>query len=496
MRTCPLRVLATPMRIAYLDCFSGISGDMFLGALLDAGVPFDLLQRTVADLNIDTLLEMARVDRNGISAVKLDVIVDGEKDLPREEFWKTGAGGRGLGAHEEQPGQLRHSHESASDEKRTAGPSTPLRSGRDDTATELATAQAGSVGRQYSHDGAAHSHAPSRSLNDILKIISAASISERAKQTASEIFLALGAAEAKVHNTGIEDIHFHEVGAADAIVDIVCAAVGADALGVKQFLCSPLNVGGGNVACAHGVMPVPAPATLELLRGVPIYSGDIQKELVTPTGAAIVKVIVSSFGSRPVMATEKIGYGAGSREFAGHANVLRLSIGETQDAEQADSRSDNAAHGRLAEEEIAILEANLDDLNPQLIGYIVERALDEGALDVFTAAVQMKKNRPGTLLTVLARPEDEGRLRALVFRESSTLGVRTRHEKRYALARRHEAVTTPWGEVRMKVASLNGTVSQYAPEYEDCRRIAAEHHLPLKTVMQEAIRLYLDRQNG
>ncbi len=290
----------------------------------------------------------------------------------------------------------------------------------------------------------------------------------------------------------IDEVHFHEVGAADAIVDILCAAVGAEALGVEQFVSSPLNVGGGTVACAHGVFPVPAPATLELLQGVPIYSGDIQKELVTPTGAAIVKVLVSSFGPRPMMTTEKIGYGAGTRDFAGQANVLRLSIGET-DAAMLQSR---AANANLNVEEIAILEANLDDLNPQLIGYIVDLALAQGARDVFTTPVQMKKNRPGTLLTILARPEQEEKLRALLFRESSTLGVRTRHEKRYCLPRRHEAVATRWGEVRMKIANLNGTVSQYAPEYEDCRRIAVEHHVPLKTVMQEAIRLYLDRKNG
>ncbi len=475
------------MRIAYLDCFSGISGDMFLGALLDAGVPFELLQKTVADLNIGAALEMSRVDRGGISGTKLDVIVDGERDMPREEFWAAQQG---------------HPHYGR-DAGRTADPSAPLRSGRDDRREGLAVAgKAESGERPEREDGHAHSHhpshAPERSLSEILKIIAAAEISERAKQTASEIFLALGAAEARVHNVSIDDIHFHEVGAADAIVDIVCAAVGAEALGVEQVVCSPLNVGGGSVACAHGVLPIPAPATLELLKGVPIYSGEIQKELVTPTGAAIVKVIVSSFGPRPLMTAEQIGYGAGTRDFAGHANVLRISVGETreQSARIHDFAGSLAETGSIAEEEVAILEANLDDLNPQLIGYIVEKVLAEGALDVFTTPVQMKKNRPGTLLTVLACPEQEERLRALLFRESSTLGIRTRHEKRYALARRHETVATPWGEVRMKLGSMNGTVSQYAPEYEDCRRIAAEHRIPLKTVMQEAIRLYLDRQNG
>ena len=476
------------MRIAYLECFSGISGDMFLGALLDAGVRFELLQKTVAELNVGATLECSRVDRGGISGTKLDVIVDGEKDMPREEFW--------VAQHSR---SLEHSHDAGG----TADPSAPLRSGRDDKGQKVATeSEPERHVETLNHDENAghshgHDHASRRGLSEILKIISAASISERAKQTASEIFLALGAAEAKVHNVAVDDIHFHEVGAADAIVDIVCAAVGAEALGVEQFVCSPLNVGSGTVSCAHGVLPVPAPATLELLKGAPIYSGDIQKELVTPTGAAIVKVIVSSFGPRPQMTVDKIGYGAGSRNFADHANVVRITIGETLEPAKAGHDAGGLSEGgHLAEEEIAILEANLDDLNPQLIGYIVEQALADGALDVFTTPVQMKKNRPGTLLTILARPEHEDGLRALLFRESSTLGVRTRHETRYALARRLETIVTPWGDVRMKVASLNGTVSQYAPEYEDCRRIAAEHHVPLKTVMQEAIRLYLDRQNG
>ena len=490
----PCRVF--PMRIAYLDCFSGISGDMFLGALLDAGVPFELFEKTVAELNVGAKLERSRVDRSGILAIKLDVIVSGEKDMPREEFWAQSVASDQWSVASGQTDEHAHSHESDPARKRTADPSASLRSGRDDKREGLATADKAEIHADHLQPdaGPVHSHhpahAPVRVLNEILKIISAASISERAKETASEIFLALGAAEAKVHNTGIDDIHFHEVGAADAIVDIVCAAVGAEALAVEQFFCSPLNVGGSTVACSHGVMPVPAPATLELLKGVPIYSGDIEKELVTPTGAAIVKVLAAGFGPRPQMTTDRIGCGAGSRDFPGHPNVLRISIGETHIAEAAVAEESGAV------ETIAILEANFDDLSPQLIGYIVDLALAEGALDVFTTAVQMKKNRPGTLLTVLARPENEEHLRALLFRESSTLGVRTRHEKRYALPRRHEAVTTPWGEVRMKIATLNGAISQYAPEYEDCRRIAAEHHVPLKTVMQEAIRLYLDRKHG
>ena len=423
------------MRIAYLDCFSGISGDMFLGALVGAGVELELLEETVANLNIGASLAVSRVDRAGISACKIDVLVRGEKDLPREEFW----------AKHQHDEPHAHSHEE--------------------------------------HHG--------RNLKDILRLIDAAAISDRAKQTSSEIFGALGRAEAKVHNVPVEQVHFHEVGSEDAIVDVICAVVGAEALGVEQFLSSPLNIGGGTVACAHGVMPVPAPATLELLQDVPIYSGEVQKELVTPTGAAIAKVLVKSFESRPPMKTEKTGYGAGSRNFEHHPNVLRLSVGETVEV----ARHTEPAGLLGTKEEISILEANLDDLNPQLIGYITEVAFSLGALDVFTASVQMKKSRPGTLLTVLAKPQDEPKLREMIFRESSTLGIRVRREDRYALPRRHEAVATPWGDVRMKIAG-NGKALQYAPEYEDCRRIASEHAVPLKTVMQEAIRRYLDQKNG
>jgi uncharacterized protein (TIGR00299 family) protein len=441
------------MRIAYLDGFSGISGDMFLGALVDAGVPLELFQKTVAALDLGITLEASRVDRNGISATKVDVIVNGRKDLPREEFWAQS---------EDHASGHTHSHRRG--HERDHG--------------------------QEHEDAAVHAHG--RNLDKILKIIAAAPINICAKQTASEIFVALGTAEAKVHNVDVAHVHFHEVGAADAIADIVCAAVGADALAVDHFVSSPLNVGGGTVKCAHGVMPVPAPATLELLKGIPVYSGEVQKELVTPTGAAIVRVLAKSFGPRPFMTTEKIGYGAGARDFPKHSNVLRLTVGEILES-GALAANPNA---KMLEDEIVVLEANLDDLSPQIIGYLAEQLLSEGALDVFTTAVQMKKSRPGTLLTVLAKPQDESKLRDMIFRESSTLGIRSRREKRHILTRRHEAVQTQWGEIRIKIGSMAGADAQIAPEYEDCRRIAAEHHVPLKTVMQEALRLYLDKKNG
>jgi hypothetical protein len=446
------------MRIAYLECFSGVSGDMFLGALVDAGVSSRLLEDTVAALAVGARLEISRVVRSGISATKVDVWVAGEKDLPREEYWaKENA------VHAAPPADSEHTHQQHQHDH----PRHHTSSGGSDSQTP-----------------APHEHGHARGLTEIREIIRKAAISGTAKKTAITIFEALGAAEAKIHQVPVEQIHFHEVGAVDAIVDIVCAAVGAEALGVDQIVCSPLNVGGGTVHCAHGTFPVPAPATVELLKDVPVYSSGVRAELVTPTGAAIVKMLARRFTTFPEMKIEKSGFGAGSREFPGLPNVVRLTIGETTSLPVATT----------AQETVTVLEANLDDLNPQVFGYLMDRLLEEGALDAFAVPVQMKKNRPGTLLTVLSKPEDAGKLSELIFAETTTLGVRRRDEIRRCLARRWENVRTPWGEVRIKIASMNGTVTNYAPEYEDCRRIAAEHHVPLKQVMGAAVDAYLHCQ--
>ncbi len=457
------------MRIAYLECFSGISGDMFLGALIDAGVSPEVFHQTVKALGVDARLEVSRVDRSGISATKVDVIAAGEKELPREEFWSD----QGFAQHEHS-----HSHSHAHDHAHS----------HDHPHEHHASKQEHEHSHSHEHSSAPdHNHKhPHRGLKEIRQIIGQAALSSSVKDRAIRIFEALGAAEARVHNSNIEDIHFHEVGAIDAIVDIVCAAAGAEALGVEEWVCSPLNVGGGTVVCAHGAFPIPAPATLELLKNAPVYSGPIQKELVTPTGAAIVSVLASRFGNFPKIKPEKSGYGAGTREFKGFPNVVRLTIGEV--AEESASLAPT--------EEISILEANVDDMTPQVFGYVMDRVLQEGALDAFGTAVQMKKNRPGMLLTVLCRPDDSRRLTKLIFSETTTLGVRLRQESRAVLSRRHVSVQTRWGEVRMKLANLNGTVSNYAPEYEDCRRIAEQQRVPLKTVLQEAIKIYLENENG
>ncbi len=437
------------MRIAYLECFSGISGDMFLGALLDAGVPADLLKKTVASLGIDARLEVSRVVRSGISATKADVLVGGEKDRPRESAPE----------HKDH----RHHHDHARVHER--------------------------VHEHPQEANHAHHHEhPHRGLKEIREIVARAPISEGAKKTALDIFRNLAVAEAKVHGIQEEEVHFHEVGASDAICDIVCAAVGAEALSVDQWVSSPLNVGTGTVVCAHGRFPVPAPATVELLRGAPVYSSGIEAELVTPTGAAIVSTLASRYAALPAMTVSATGYGAGSRDFPDHANVVRITVGEAAGSEIRPHT------GEL--ETVTVLEANLDDLNPQVFGYVMDRALAEGALEVFGTPVQMKKNRPGMLLTVLASPADADRLAKLIFTETTTLGVRIRQDQRRVLSRRSETVETRWGGIRIKLGSLNGTVSNFAPEYEDCRRVAVEHGIPLKTVMQEAVRLYLERRHG
>jgi len=424
------------MRIAYLDCFSGISGDMFLGALIDAGVSPKLLEDTVKALDIGARLEISRVARAGISATKVDVYGNGEKDLPREVFWEQH--GR------DHPHEHSHSHERSNEHRREHG----------------------------------------RTLTEIRKIIEEAAIGDEAKATAVCIFETLGQAEAEIHSTSIDQVHFHEVGAVDAMVDIVCAAVGAESLEIEEWVCSPLNVGGGTVKCAHGTLPVPAPATLKLLQNAPVYSSGPQVELVTPTGAAIVQTLSKRFAPFPAMKIEKAGYGAGTRDFPEHPNLLRITIGEVEPTDRANTSNDR----------IAVLEANLDDLSPQVLAYAMERLQAEGALDVFSVPVQMKKSRPGALLTVLAKMEDADRLTKTIFAETTTLGVRRHEEQRQTLSRRWETVDTTWGPVRIKIANMNGSISNYAPEYEDCRTLAETQHVPLRTVMQEAIQQYLRRE--
>ena len=392
------------MKHAYFDCFSGISGDMTLGALLDAGLPLDHLRHGLESLDVPGWqLSAEKVWKNGMAATYVKVPIQ-------------------------------------------------------DTKTH-------------------------RSLSAILELIEKSRLAPNVQQRASAIFHKLGEAEAAVHDVPLEKIHFHEVGAIDAIVDIVGACIGFSALGIESFACSPLNVGGGTAKMAHGVLPVPAPATARLLLGKPTYSSGIQKELVTPTGAAIVATLCTSFGPQPPMAVTSIGYGAGTADLEGQPNVLRLMIGEAA-----------TRHSAATSESIRVLEANLDDMNPQIYGYFLEKALAAGALDVFSTPVQMKKNRPGMLVTVLCKPEDEPRFQDMFFAETTTLGVRSYSAERRILARHWETVHTRFGDVRIKVARLNGHVRQASPEFEDCRKLAEAQNVPLQRVMDEAIRAWSEKK--
>jgi uncharacterized protein (TIGR00299 family) protein len=436
------------MRIAYLDCFAGISGDMFLGALLDAGVPRQVLDDAVAALNLGASLRIERVDRSGISATKVHVFEGAALAEP---------------THEQGPQQQeRHVH-------------TP----------QLQTQHLHKTGHAHTHDHAhdepAHTHMHGRSLSTIRTLLQQAPLAEPVKRTAIRAFGLLGSSEARIHNVPVEQIHFHEVGAVDAIVDIVAASAGIHHLQIGAWHSSPLNVGGGMVVCAHGTFPVPAPATADLLRGVPTYSAHVQKELVTPTGAALIRALEPSFGPQPAMQAESIGYGAGTRNPADFPNVLRLTIGESSSPQKR--RHDGS-------ESVTVLETALDDLSPQLLAYVTETALAQGALDVMLTPVIMKKGRPGTLLTVLCNEAESPALQQLILRETSTLGLRIRRDRRACLDRSHATVDTAYGPIRIKRGSLDGEELNAAPEFEDCRAAARERQVPVKQVQQAAIAAY------
>ena len=417
------------MRLAYLECFAGASGDMFQGALLDAGVPSAVLEDAVRALDIGASLHIEKADRSGITATKVHVLDHGHII---DEVHDHNHGHDHDHAHTHNPGHHHHNHP--------------------------------------------HTHG--RSLAEIHKLISSAPLDARVQELAIHTFELLGAAEAKIHNVPVEVVHFHEVGAVDAIVDIVASCAGIAHLNIDRWHASPLNVGGGMVDCAHGRFPVPAPATAELLRGMPTYSAHLEKELLTPTGAALLRALEPTFGPQPAMRVDRIGYGAGARNPPGFPNVLRLTLGES-------------AAGQLISphltDEVIVLETALDDCSPQVLAFVAERALALGALDIMLAPVQMKKGRPGTLLTLLCTPGTEHTFAELLFRETSTLGIRMRRESRLILAREIIAVDTPFGSIRVKRASSHNETRTLAPEFEDCRAAAEKHNVALKDVQQAAL---------
>ena len=397
-----LRDVATTL---YLDCFSGASGDMILGGLLDLGLPLDDLRAALGSLAVDLGgISAERVLRAGVSATKFTVAAE---------------------------------------------------------------------------ESAAANHHRHYHLQGIVKAINRSALSAAGKARAIDLFERLARAEAAIHDIPIEQVHLHEVGAIDSIVDIVGAVYGLEQLGAARIVASPLNVGGGTVTCAHGVFPVPAPATARLLQGVPVYAGEVQMELVTPTGALLVTGYADAYGPIPAMTIDRIGYGAGARDPKGYPNVLRMILGE----------SEGAAHARRVVEILC----EIDDMNPQLFGPLMDRLLEAGALDVFYAPVQMKKNRPGTLVTVLAHPDDRERLSSILFAETTTIGVRYQEMWRECLDREFVDVQTFVGRIRFKVARRNGRVLNASPEFDDCARIAAERSIPIKQVQAIALKAWMER---
>ena len=433
------------MTILYFDCFAGAAGDMILGALLDAGLPFDELKRALGSLAVDGwTVSVDRVIKTGVTATKFRV-------------------------HE-------HAHANV--------PSGNVASGFL-TAEALAEVVSRTDGHPHHHP-----HAPHHSLKDIEAAIGRSALSDAGKARAIAMFHRLAGAEAGIHGMPVDQVHLHEVGAIDSIIDIVGAVFALEWFNADRIVVSPLNVGGGMVRSAHGVFPVPAPATVALLKNAPVYSSGIQSELLTPTGALILTEYASAYGPVPAMRVHRVGYGAGDRELAETPNVVRVLVGEGH-AEDPDpgSRTPDSSTFHT----VVVLECEIDDMNPQIFGHLMDTLYAAGALEVFYSAVQMKKNRPGTLVTVVARPEQREQLTDLVFRESTTIGVRYQEMSRDCLDREMVTVETAVGSVRFKVARRNGQVVNAQPEFDDLAKLAAEKSLPIKEIQALAHKAWLER---
>jgi uncharacterized protein (TIGR00299 family) protein len=419
------------LTILYFDCFSGAAGDMLLGALIDLGVPLADVRRALGRLAISSdTVWTERVTRAGIGATKF--CVRGED--PAHDH-----------AHD-------HDHDRA---HRHDPPPSP-----------------------HTHEHEEVDHHTHRTLEQIYRLVDGSGLTGAGKDRAKQLFGRLGDAEAAIHGTSADQVHLHEVGALDSIIDIVGTVFALESLGAEMVVSSPLNVGSGSIRSAHGLYPVPAPATMRLLRGAPIYSGPQGAELVTPTGALLVTHYASAFGPIPAMRVRQVGYGAGSRDFPGMPNVLRVLAGE------ADSTAPSHS--------VIVIEAEIDDMNPQIFGVLMDRLLAQGALDVFYTSIQMKKNRPGILLTAIAPPDLREPLTSTIFRETTTIGLRYREMTRECLDREIVAVDTPLGAIRFKVARRNGAILNASPEFDDCARIAQDRDLPLKDVQAAASKAFLD----
>jgi len=453
--------------VLYFDCFAGASGDMVLGALIDAGVPLAEIRRALGSLAIDAdAVWTERVVRTGISATKF--CVKGEDHPHHHEHHDHG--------HDHGHGHHNHAHDAGHEQDHEAGLEThgrvhPETSGGADV----------KVGE---YDGGHHHHAH-RSLAEIGVLIDRSALSDAGKKRAKALFQRLGEVEAGIHGIPVDRVHLHEVGALDSIIDIVGAVHALESLQIDRIVASPLNLGSGTIRSAHGSYPVPAPATLQLVAGVPVYAGPQQTEMLTPTGALLVTEYATTFGPLPRMCVERVGYGAGARDFADTPNVLRVVIGEALES------SNESAPAR-----VSVIEAEIDDMSPQIFGVLMDRLLAEGALDVFYTPVQMKKNRPGTLLTIIAPTGAREHLSAIVFRETTTIGVRYREQDREVLDRETVTVQTPAGTIAVKVARRDGQVLNVAPEFDDCVRAAAASGLPVKEVQVLALRAFFNRTQG
>lgn len=442
-------------RVMYLDCFSGAAGDMLLGACLDAGLPIERLREALGSLGVEHDLRVASVVRAGITATHFEVV----------------DAARGAAGHAHEPAHS-HDHEHH-DQAQHDHPHA--------------------AGHPHEHAHAhSHAHAPAgphghRSLAEIRHLIGHSALSAAGKARAIALFQRIGEAEAAIHGTPIDQVHLHEVGALDSIIDIVGTVFAMEWFGIEDVVASPLNVGGGTVDIAHGRYPVPAPATARLLAGVPIYGGGPDVELVTPTGALLVSAYACAYGALPLMTIDRVGYGAGRRDFPRQANVLRILIGE---------RRPEVATGAGPQEGLASIvkvECEIDDMNPQWFGPASDRLFEAGAVDVFLGAVQMKKGRPGTLVTVLAPEDRRQAVCDVLFRETTTLGVRFERMWRETLDRRWESVDTAGGPVRIKVALRHGQVLTATPEFDDCLGVATRTGKPLKEVQADAMRAWYAR---
>ncbi len=451
-------------RVMYLDCFSGAAGDMLLGAFLDAGLPLERLREALGSLGVEYDLRVTPVVRAGITATHFEVVE-----------------GRAAGAAETHEHPHRHDH----------GPHDHPHDHHHHHHHHHHH-QGGGDAASHSKHSHAHTHAPEgphghRSLAEIRHLIGHSALSAAGKARAIALFQRIGEAEAAIHGTPIDQVHLHEVGALDSIIDIVGAVFAMEWFGIEDVVASPLNVGGGTVDIAHGRYPVPAPATARLLAGVPIYGGGPDVELVTPTGALLVSAYARGYGSLPLMTIDRAGYGAGRRDFPGQPNVLRVLIGE---------RRPEAATGGGAPaglESIVKVECEIDDMNPQWFSPASDRLFESGAVDVFLGAVQMKKGRPGTLITVLAPEDRRQAVCDVLFRETTTLGVRFERMWRETLHRRWESVDTAGGPVRIKVALRHGQVVTATPEFDDCLGVATRTGKSLKEVQADALRAWYAR---